>query len=102
LTRNFPKNLIQYSQYVISNAVATDGRRLDVGAARDFTYQKQNRSGRVIEAELDMNRLAERPSTAGRILELWRWLMPLGRHTVGTPKRSVERELEEAWPSNDP
>jgi hypothetical protein len=25
--------------------------------------------------------------------------MPLGRLTVGTPKRSIERELEEIWPS---
>jgi hypothetical protein len=77
------------------------GRGLDVAVARDFTYQKQNSAGRVIEAELDMNRLARRPSTGGRILDLWRWLMPLGRNGVGTPKRSIERELEEAWPSSD-
>ena len=70
-----------------------------MGLAREFTYQKRNEPGRVIEAELDMNRLAARPSTAARILDLWRWLMPLGRFTVGTPKRSIERELEEAWPS---
>jgi len=48
-----------------------------------------------------MNRPERRPSAGGRILDLWRWLTPFGRIVVGTPRRSVERELEEAWPSGE-
>jgi len=68
---------------------------------RDFSLQKQERSRRVIEPELDMNRLAERGSAVGRIVELIRWLLQLGRTVIGPPRRSVERELEEVWPSNE-
>jgi hypothetical protein len=54
---------------------------------------------RVIEPELDMKRRRPRPSALGRILEMLRWLTPEGREAVGPPRRSVARELEEAWPS---
>ncbi|MGH7934374.1 MAG: hypothetical protein ACREQN_14605 [Candidatus Binataceae bacterium] len=56
---------------------------------------------RVVEPELDMNRLRPRPSAAGSWMrELMRWLMPNG-HAVGAPMRSIDRELEEAWPTRD-
>ncbi|MGH7840790.1 MAG: hypothetical protein ACREQT_04645 [Candidatus Binataceae bacterium] len=74
---------------------------MQVAVARGFTFQKAGGSRRVIEPELDMKRFERRASTTGRILDLIRWLMPLGGVTVGTPKRSVERELEEAWPSSE-
>ncbi|MGH7813801.1 MAG: hypothetical protein ACREQI_07325 [Candidatus Binataceae bacterium] len=56
---------------------------------------------RIVESELDMVREAERPSMfAGRVAQILDWLMPPGR-TVRPPKRSVARELEEAYPSRD-
>jgi hypothetical protein len=55
--------------------------------------------GRVIEHELDMNRVGSQPSPTVSKLRGWmRWLMP-GTHPVGAPMRSIDRELEEVWPS---
>jgi hypothetical protein len=55
--------------------------------------------GRVVEHELDMNRMGSQPSVAASRLREWlRWLMP-GTHAVGAPMRSVDRELEDVWPS---
>ena len=55
--------------------------------------------GRVIEHELDMDRVVAQPSPTASKLRGWmRWLMP-GTHPVGAPMRSVNRELEEIWPS---
>ena len=55
--------------------------------------------GRVVEHELDMNRMGSQPSVgASRLREWLRWLMP-GTHAVGAPMRSVDRELEDVWPS---
>jgi hypothetical protein len=72
-----------------------------VAVVRSLSSQKQDRSRRVVEPELDMNRFERRASATGRIIDLVRWLMPFGRDLVGTPKRSVERELEEVWPSHE-
>ena len=56
--------------------------------------------GQVVEHELDMNRIGSQPSSvaASRLREWVRWLMP-GTHQVGAPMRSVDRELEDVWPS---
>jgi hypothetical protein len=55
--------------------------------------------GQVVEHELDMNRIGPQPWTAASRLRGWmRWLMP-GTHAVGAPMRSVDRELEDVWPS---
>jgi hypothetical protein len=55
--------------------------------------------GRVIEHELDMNRTGSHSSpTVSKVRGWIRWLMP-GIHPVGAPMRSVDRELEDLWPS---
>jgi hypothetical protein len=58
--------------------------------------------GRVVEHELDMNRRATSPPPAlARIRRLMHWLMP-GVHAVaGAPMRSIDRELEDLWPSGN-
>jgi hypothetical protein len=56
-------------------------------------------SSRVVEPELDMNRRG--PAVAAprnRLSGLLRWLSP-GGHPMGPPMRSVDREVEEVWPS---
>ena len=57
-------------------------------------------SVRVVEPELDMQRLASEPRSpiVERIHEVMRWLMPATRATEA-PMRSIDRELWEA--SND-
>lgn len=58
-------------------------------------------NSRIIEHELDMVRSAERPVAGMRPLtRILNWLMPSGR-LVGTPMRSVARELEEAYPGRE-
>ena len=55
--------------------------------------------GQVVEHELDMNRIGPQSSAAVSRVRGWmRWLMP-GAHVVGAPMRSVDRELEDVWPS---
>jgi hypothetical protein len=66
----------------------------------------QNRSAnpvqRVIEPELDMDRLRRRQRPAVNILrELMRKLVPVGPWAVRSPMRSIAREIEEAWPSSE-
>jgi hypothetical protein len=57
--------------------------------------------GQVIEHELDMNRSGSQSSATVSKLRVWmRWLMP-GAHPVGAPMRSVDRELEDVWPSGN-
>lgn len=57
--------------------------------------------GQVVEHELDMNRSEAQSSAAASRLRGWmRWLMP-GTHAVGAPMRSVDRELEDVWPSGN-
>jgi hypothetical protein len=57
---------------------------------------------RVIEPELDMDRLGRRALPVVNILrELMRKLVPAGQWAVRSPMRSIAREIEEAWPSNE-
>lgn len=57
--------------------------------------------GRVIEHELDMNRIGSHSSaTVSKLRGLMRWLTP-GTRPVGAPMRSVDRELEDVWPSGN-
>jgi hypothetical protein len=57
--------------------------------------------GQVVEHELDMHRTGPQASaTASRLRGWMRWLMP-GAHPVGAPMRSVDRELEDLWPSGN-
>jgi hypothetical protein len=56
-------------------------------------------SSRVVEPELDMNRRGPvAVASRNRLSDLLRWLSPGGR-PMGPPMRSVDRELEEVWPS---
>ena len=55
---------------------------------------------RVVEPELDMDRLRPRqPTTVGLFRQLLQKLMPAGQWTVRSPMRSIAREIEEVWPS---
>ena len=66
--------------------------------ARDFS---SDRTTRAIDTEIDMRRLAPRRSTvAHNFKKLIRWMTPQG-NSIGPPMRSVARELEEAFPSED-
>lgn len=57
---------------------------------------------RVVEPELDMERLGRRQLAAINILrELMRKLIPAGQREARSPMRSIAREIEEAWPSNE-
>jgi hypothetical protein len=73
-----------------------------VAVARTFIPSDQisnHTQGRVVEHELDMHRIGAQPSAAASRLREWmRWLMP-GTHAVAAPMRSVDRELEDVWPS---
>jgi hypothetical protein len=72
-----------------------------VGRSVIFPGRIAERPRRVIEPELDMNRRRPQPSAAGSLIrELMRWLSP-GTQMVGAPMRSVDRELEEIWPTRD-
>ena len=60
-----------------------------------------NRATRAVDAEIDMRRAAPRPSTIGRKLaRLLRWMLPEG-NPIGPPMRSVAREIEEVFPSDN-
>jgi len=59
------------------------------------------RSSRIVEPDLDMNRKGARaPIALSRLWELLRVLTPSGR-PMGPPMRSIDRELQEAWPSRE-
>jgi hypothetical protein len=52
----------------------------------------------VVEHDMDMKRAKPQESAvSSRLGELMRWLMP-HRHPIGSPMRSVAREIEELWP----
>jgi hypothetical protein len=58
---------------------------------------------RVVEPELDMNRLQPRqPVTVAVFRQLLQKLVPSGKWAVRSPMRSIARELEEVWPSREP
>jgi hypothetical protein len=75
-----------------------------VAVARAFIPSgriSEHTRGQVIEHELDMNRIRTQPSSTTSRLRGWmRWLMP-GAHPVGAPMRSIDRELEDVWPSGN-
>ena len=57
---------------------------------------------RVVEPELDMDRLGRRRFGAVNVfLGLVRKLLPPGQWAVHSPMRSIAREIEEAWPSSE-
>lgn len=59
----------------------------------------RSEAGRVREPELDMQRGTVQPARRMAVLyAAWRWLAP-GRAGPAAPMRSVDRELEESWPS---
>ncbi len=67
-----------------------------------FPVRMANPSRRVVEPELDMNRLRRRQSATASILrDLMRKLLPAGQSLVQPPMRSIAREIEEAWPSSE-
>ena len=75
---------------------------VDVAVVRAFIPSNRitnHTRGQVVEHELDMNRMGSQPSPTVSKLRGWvRWLVPGGR-PVGAPMRSVDRELEDVWPS---
>jgi hypothetical protein len=65
------------------------------------TSRYPNIIARPIDAEIDMRRPRPTRSKLSRaILRLLRWMLPEG-DTIAPPKRSIARELEEEFPSND-
>jgi hypothetical protein len=69
-------------------------------SSREFELSP-NRMMRAVDAEIDMRRLAPRRSIfAHNFSRLLRWMMPEG-NSIGPPMRSVARELEEIFPSDD-
>jgi hypothetical protein len=61
-----------------------------------------NRTQRVVEPELDMNRFrGRRPSTIGVFRQLILKLLPSGQWAVRSPMRSIAREIEEMWPARE-
>ena len=75
-----------------------------MAVVRGFSYTEpgSDRPARVIEPEMDMNRQRPQQLPAfSRLCELLRWLLPGAHNMVRSPMRSVARELEEAWPSNE-
>jgi hypothetical protein len=75
---------------------------VDVAVVRAFVPSVRiSTHGQVVEHELDMHRIGLQPSATVSKLRGWvRWLMP-GAHPVGAPMRSVDRELEDLWPSGN-
>ena len=60
-----------------------------------------NRTTRPIDADLDMRRPRPAPSKMVRhFSRLLRWMLPEG-NSMGPPMRSIQRESEEEFPSND-
>lgn len=60
-----------------------------------------NQITRPIDADLDMRR--PRPATSKVVhhfSRLLRWMLPEG-NSMGPPMRSIQREIEEEFPSND-
>lgn len=58
-----------------------------------------DKAKRIVEPELDMNRMRPEDSSWIRYLrELLHWLFP-ATHPAAKARRSIGRELEEDWPS---
>jgi hypothetical protein len=76
----------------------------EVAVMRDVVFQNRiaNPVQRVIEPELDMDRLRRKQPPAVAILrELMRKLVPASQWVVRSPMRSIAREIEEVWPSSE-
>src|SRR5208337_5072980 len=76
-----------------------EGGEVERWRARRFNSVLGSARAGISEPELDMRRTPMR--RGGRIAGLfaaWRWLVP-GRSGLGPPTRSIDRELEESWPS---
>jgi len=56
---------------------------------------------RVVEPEIDMDRLNPRESAPSILRDLIRKLLPATHRLVRPPMRSVAREIEEFWPSRE-
>ena len=70
--------------------------------SKEFDFPP-NKPERVVPAdsEIDMHRPAPRPSLIVRtVSRMLRWMMPPG-NSMGPPMRSVAREAEEVFPSDD-
>ena len=61
----------------------------------------ENWPRRVVDHEIDMDRMDRRASPLGWFIALARRLMGLEHRVVRPPRRAVERENEEAWPSRE-
>ena len=58
-------------------------------------------SARAIDTDIDMRRPTPRASTiSSNLARALRWMMPQG-NSIGPPMRSVAREQEEFFPSDD-
>ena len=68
-----------------------------------FPERPSNRPRRVVEPELDMNRLRPQHPLGmlGKLLETLRRLLPGAADSARPPMRSVDRELADEWPSNE-
>lgn len=60
-------------------------------------YSGPVRPSVVGESELDMNR--HEPQPHGHKPRLWSWFGVGGGGVMGSPRRSVDRELQEDWPT---
>ena len=61
----------------------------------------QNKIARAIDTEIDMHRPVPRRSlVVNNFSRLLRWMLPEG-NSIGPPMRSVAREMEEIFPSED-
>lgn len=60
------------------------------------TYSAPARPSAIDESELDMNRYEPQPQ--GHKPRLWTWF-GIGGGAMGSPRRSVDRELQEDWPT---
>jgi hypothetical protein len=69
-------------------------------SSREFHFT-QHRLERAIETEIDMHRPAPRRSiVVHNLSRLLRWMLPEG-NSIGPPMRSVAREMEEIFPSEE-
>ena len=68
-----------------------------------FPERPSNRPRRVVEPELDMNRLrSQHPlGMLGKLLETLRHLLQGTTGSARPPMRSVDRELADEWPSHE-
>ena len=75
-------------------------RRWRLSKEFDFSPNKPARTVPA-DSEIDMHRPAPRPSFIVRsISRIMRWMMPAS-NSMGPPMRSVAREAEEVFPSDD-